>query len=127
MENNNYDEYMDEDCIKICHAINEIPKCHTTSSCCGHLKENFKIFASTYDVYALSILSRSFDRRYSGTSQVWKIELVTSDGGYPKFSLYIHSENKYNDYETMKKDINTLSENIKYWLNERFIEHFFNE
>ena len=119
-----YDEYMDQECVGICDVINSIPNCETFESCCGHLKDCFKIFVRTSDEYALSVLARSFDKRYSGTSKLWKINLETKDAGNPKFCLYIHSDEKYTDYETMKQDTEILSNNIKYWLDERFINHF---
>lgn len=119
-----YDKYMDQECIGICDSINEIPNCETFESCCGHLKDCFSIFVKTSDEYALSILARSFDKRYSGTSKLWKINLDTLDVGTPKFCLYIHSDGKYVDYETMRKDTEILSKNIKYWLNKNFINYF---
>lgn len=119
-----YDEYMDKECIELCDAINSIPNCSTFESCCGHLKNPFKIFVRTSDEYALSILSRCFDKRYCGTHQRWYIELLTEDFGTPKFCLYIHSEDSYKDYDTMKKDCETLSENIKYWMREEFFKYF---
>lgn len=119
-----YDKYMDQECIGICDSINEIPNCETFESCCGHLKDCFRIFVKTSDEYALSILARSFDKRYSGTSKLWKINLDTLDVGTPKFCLYIHSDEKYVDYETMRKDTEILSKNIKYWLNKNFINYF---
>ena len=118
----NYDGYMDKECIHICDALNSIPDVRTTESCCGHCKDRFMIFLTCDNSHSLAIIARVFDRRYIGTSQPWYIELQTKDSG--AYGYFIHSETKYDSEEVMMKDINQIIENIKYWCDDKFASHF---
>lgn len=118
----NYDGYMDKECIHICDALNSIPNVQTTESCCGHCKDRFRIFLICDNPHSLAIIARVFDRRYIGTSQPWYIELQTKDSGACDY--FIHSETKYDSEEVMMKDINQIIENIKYWCDDKFASYF---
>ena len=118
----NYDGYMDAECIAICDALNSIPDVRTTESCCGHCKDRFMIFLTCDNSHSLAIIARVFDRRYIGTSQPWYVELQTKDSG--SYDYFIHSETKYDSEEVMMKDINQIIENIKYWCDDKFASHF---
>ena len=124
MENkkDNYDGYMDKECIPICDALNSIPNVQTTESCCGHCRDRFKIFLACDNPHSLAIIARVFDRRYIGTSQPWYIELQTKDSG--AYDYFIHSETKYDSEEVMMKDVNQIIENIGYWCDDKFASHF---
>lgn len=119
---NNYDGYMDKECIPICDALNSIPDVHTTESCCGHCKDRFMVFFACDNPHSLAIIARVFDRRYISTSQPWYIELQTKDSG--AYDYFIHSETKYDSEEVMMKDVNQIIENIKYWCDDKFASHF---
>ena len=43
-QKNIYDEFMDEECIALCDALNELPGVETFGSCCGHLKRPYMIW-----------------------------------------------------------------------------------
>lgn len=118
----NYDGYMDKECIPICDALNSIPNVQTTESCCGHCKDRFMIFLTCDNPHSLAIIARVFDRRYIGTSQPWHIELQTKDSG--AYYYFIHSETKYDSKMVMMKDVNQIIENIKYWCDDKFASHF---
>lgn len=118
----NYDGYMDKECIHICDALNSIPNVQTTESCCGHCKDRFMIFLTCDNPHSLAIIARVFDRRYIGTSQPWYIELQTKDSG--AYYYFIHSETKYDSEEVMMKDVNQIIENIGYWCDDKFTSHF---
>lgn len=119
-----YDGHMDEECIDICDALNTLPSVETTESCCGHGTNPFMIFLTVTDMYSLSILSRSFDKRYIGTSIPWHIELFSADNGCPKFGMYLHSEKPYESKEDMKQDCAKICENITYWSKDAFKTYF---
>lgn len=118
----NYDGYMDKECIHICDVLNSIPNVQTTESCCGHCKERFMIFLTCDNPHSLAIIARVFDRRYIGTSQPWHIELQTKDSG--AYEYFIHSETKYDSEEVMMKDVNQIIENIEHWCDDKFASHF---
>lgn len=119
---NNYDGYMDKECIPICDALNSISDVHTTESCCGHCKDRFMVFFTCDNPHSLAIIARVFDRRYISTSQPWYIELQTKDSG--AYDYFIHSETKYDSEEVMMKDVNQIIENIGYWCDDKFASHF---
>jgi hypothetical protein len=118
----NYDGYMDKECIHICDALNSIPNVQTTESCCGHCRDRFMVFFTCDNPHSLAIIARVFDRRYISTSQPWYIELQTKDSG--DYDYFIHSETKYDSEITMMKDVNQIIENIKHWCDDKFASHF---
>lgn len=119
-----YTGEMDEECIPICDALNELPTVETTDSCCGHGKNPFMIFLNVTDMYSLSILSRTFDKRYIGTSMPWHVELITSDGGTPKYHIYLHSAEIYANHDDMVRDVAIIISNLSYWSQDTFKQHF---
>lgn len=119
-----YDGYMDKECIPICDALNSLHGMKTTSSCCGHCENRFMIFLNCNDAYSLSIIARSFDRRYSVTHQQWHIEMTTCDNG--GYNYFLHSEKEYDNDKDMMEDVLQLIDNIEHWKSDRFKEHFQN-
>ena len=123
-EKNKYDKYMDTECIPLCNALNSLPGVTTTSSCCGHCKNKFMIFFDCDNDVSLSIIARSFNRRYSGTNMEWIIEVDSDDSG--NFDYFLHSVEPYTDNTVMDKDVSRLVENIQYWSSDAFKEYFIN-
>ena len=123
-EKNKYDKYMDTECIPLCNALNSLPGVKTTSSCCGHCKNKFMIFFNCDNAVSLSIIARSFNRRYSGTNIEWIIEVDSDDSG--NFDYFLHSVEPYTDNTVMDKDVSRLVENIQYWSSDAFKEYFIN-
>ena len=123
-EKNKYDKYMDIECIPLCNALNSLPGVKTTSSCCGHCKNKFMIFFDCDNAVSLSIIARSFNRRYSGTNMEWIIEVDSDDSG--NFDYFLHSVEPYTDNTVMDKDVSRLVENIQYWSSDAFKEYFIN-
>jgi len=80
MNKNRYDEMMDEECIPLCDAINDIPGLKTIESCCGHGKSPFRIYTEGKSVHHRNflILMRALDRRYGGPWE-WQIQLIMND------------------------------------------------
>ena len=64
----NYDKKMDEQCVELCDAINEIPGFKTVQSCCGHSRCSYRIWfnAEGNIQKPLYILARSLNRFYGG-------------------------------------------------------------
>lgn len=123
-EENKYDGKMDKECIPLCDALNSLPDVETTESCCGHCKDRFRIFFKCKNPYSLSVISRVFNRRYSGTKLQWIIEVETHDNG--DYNYFVHSVEAYENNTMMEKDISQLVENIKHWSSEKYKEHFIN-
>ena len=120
--NNHYDGRMDEECIPLCDALNSLPGVETTSSCCGHCKNDFMIFFNCNDSYSLAIIARAFNRRYSGTYLEWKIEVETHDNG--RYDFFMHSVKPYPNELEMKTDIGQLIENLEWWKAEKYKKYF---
>lgn len=121
---NKYDKYMDAECIPLCDALNSLPGVKTTSSCCGHCKNKFMVFFDCENAVSLSIIARSFNRRYSGTNMEWIIEVDSDDSG--NFDYFLHSVEPYTDNTVMEKDVSRLVENIEYWSSDAFKKYFTN-
>ena len=121
-EENKYDGKMDKECIPLCDALNSLPDVETTESCCGHCKDRFNIFFNCEDTYSLSVIAISFDRRYSGTYLEWRIELITNDNG--SYSYFVHSVEKYDNFQIMNEDISQLIKNIKHWSSDEYKNYF---
>ena len=120
--NNHYDGRMDDECIPLCDALNSLPGVETTSSCCGHCKNDFRIFFNCNNSYSLAVIARAFNRRYSGTFLEWKIEIETHDNG--RYDFVMHSVKPYPNETEMKTDVGQLIENLKTWKAEEYKEYF---
>lgn len=77
-----YDEYMDVECIPLCNALNSLPGIETLESCCGHTKKPFAIWFRCNSELSLRFLGRCIDRRYWKYGNNWRIELDNSDVNY---------------------------------------------
>lgn len=119
---NRYDGRMDEECIPLCDALNSLPGVETTSSCCGHCKNDFMIFFNCNNSYSLAVIARAFSRRYSGTFLAWKIEVETHDNG--GYGYFMHSVKPYPTEFEMKTDVGQLIENLEVWKAEEYKEYF---
>jgi hypothetical protein len=74
-----YDDQMDQECIDLCNAINEIPGLETVSSCCGHGKHDMWIWLKAATPRDLYLLSRCIDKRYCGYLCHWTLEVSSDD------------------------------------------------
>lgn len=112
---------MDEECIKLCRKLNSLSNIKTTESCCGHLKEPYRIFFICDDFIRLGRLFRCVNRNYSDGK--WRIEV---DGGdtLPCYNFMLTSKEHFSTYEEMEESINSLIENINYWEDKRFDDYF---
>ena len=120
--NNYYDGRMDEECIPLCDVLNSLPGVETTSSCCGHCKNDFMIFFNCNNSYSLAVIARAFNRRYSGTFLEWKIEVETHDNG--RYDFFMHSVKPYPNMSEMRTDVGQLIENLETWKAEEYKEYF---
>jgi hypothetical protein len=122
-----YDDYMDKEVVELCNAINALSSIQTMESCCGHGKDNFKIFLKVDNKQeGLFFLTRCVDRRYWKYGYLWKIELCVGDAFYNNrlpliYTLHsgdIIGEEAYNQSQS-------LVENMNYHLNHKnFIKHY---
>ena len=120
-----YDKYMDEDCIGLCDAMNELDGCETFDSCCGHNKKPYSIFFNCDNCYSLAVLARSIDRRYLPSDIQWTIILETLENSDREQYCYeIRSNFVYKDDKFLKNDINAIIKNIRYWSSHEFYKHF---
>lgn len=114
---------MDEECIDLCIAMNNLPGVETIESCFGHFRDAFRIFFRCSNFKSLGILARVFDRRYSNTSKIWSITVETSDIE-PCNLFMLSSNNAYEDHYQLKEDLHNIIENIKYWSDNKFKDYF---
>ena len=111
---------MDRECIEICNTFNRLPNTETTESCSGHGQHTFWIFFKCTNIDVLTRLGRVVDKRYSDGN--WEILIDDTDEN-PKGRFWLRALHKY-DVGTMKKSVNQLIENILYWFDDKFDEHF---
>ena len=78
----NYDNKMDEECIRLCDAMNTLPGIHTNESCCGHKEKPFKIWFEAESLKDLSPLLYYFNPCHSGFDG-WSITAHIADYGMP--------------------------------------------
>lgn len=120
---NKYDEYMDEECIAFCDALNELPGVETFESCCGHYKEPYMIFLNCNNFSTLALLARTFDRRYCDSKIGWEM-LVDDTDIDPVYKFWIRSKGVFKDKEQLMADIQRRIEDIEYWKQDKFKEYF---
>lgn len=70
---------IDDECIELCVALNNIPGIRTDESCSGHGTEPYKIFISVTDLRGLFFLARCVDRRYWRYGHLWKFDISVAD------------------------------------------------
>lgn len=122
---NKYDKFMDEDCIGLCDAMNELEGCTTFESCCGHCINPYGIFFYCTSPYSLAVLARSIDRRYLPSEIQWTINLETTENSDREQYCYeLRSNSIYKDDEVMRKDVKAIIKNINHWSNPEFYKHF---
>lgn len=112
---------MDKECIQLCKKLNSLSNIKTIESCCGHLKEPYRIFFMCDDFARLGRLFRCVNRNYSDGK--WCIEV---DGGdvQPCYEFVLASKQPFSTYEEMEKSIKSLIENIDYWEDKKYDNYF---
>lgn len=120
-----YPSDIDKECVAICDKINSLPGTQTIESCCGHLKDPYRIWFKCDDNYSLAIIARVFDKRYSGTNYVYHIKITTCDMKQEQMYVFcVESESPYNSNDEMNEDIKEICKNFDYWMDEKFYEYF---
>ena len=116
-----YDKYMDKECIALCDKLNSLSNVITTDSCCGHCKSPYMIFFLCNDFVRLGRLYRCVNRNYSDGK--WYIECCCSDKT-PSYGFLLRTYEPFTSVEEMMESVDALIENIDYWEDTRFDEHF---
>ena len=111
---------MDKECVEICNTLNKLPNTETKDSCQGHQKHPFWVFFKCTDIDVLTRLGRAVDQRYS--DGLWEI-LVDDTDVNPKGRFWLRAKHQY-DVSTMEKSVKKLCDNILYWFDDKFDEHF---
>lgn len=114
-------EGLDEQCVSLVGCLNKIDGVETVESCCGHLKDLYRIWFRCNDFSVLARLSRSVDRRYSDGS--WRIEACSSDVK-PLCQFLLSSTRVFCSYREMEESVAFLIENIGHWQGEEFDGYF---
>ena len=112
---------MDKECIDLCVKLNNLSHVTTIESCCGHLKDNYRIFFECDDFVRLGRLFRCVNRNYSDGK--WRIEVDGHDGK-PCCQFILTSKNPFSSYDEMMDSVDFLIDNIDYWENPAFDEYF---
>lgn len=75
-----YDEWMDEEVVKLCNTMNSLPGIETSESCSGHGKTSLDVFFKVKaTAEGLFFLTRCVDNRYWNYGHIWGIELSVGD------------------------------------------------
>jgi hypothetical protein len=104
-------ELLDNECVKICDAINKIGGLQTYESCCGHGKDNFCIYFIVDDLENLPILLYFCDLCHVGFQ--WDC-IVTTDCSMAPVSFRLESHSKGSQ---AYQEANTIAEKIMDYLN----------
>ena len=118
---NNYDEYMDKECINLCDKLNSLEYVETTESCCGHYKNPYMIFFNCFSFNVLGRLYRCINRNYSDGK--WRIECCCSDVS-PCYGFLLRTHEPFKTESEMTESINGLIENIDYWMDKKWDDYF---
>lgn len=111
---------IDEECIEICNTLNKLPDTETSESCQGHGKHPFWIFFKCTNIDVLTRLGRAVDKRYSDGN--WEILIDDTDVN-PKGRFWLRAKHEY-DISTIEESVKKLCDNILYWFDDKFDEHF---
>ena len=112
---------MDKECIDLCKKLNSLSNIKTTESCCGHLKDPYRIFFMCDNFIRLGRLFRCVNRNYSDGK--WRLEVLGSDV-QPCYEFMLTSKEPFSSTEEMTESVKDLIENIDYWENKRFDNYF---
>jgi hypothetical protein len=74
MGDTSYPIDMDQECVRICNALNALPDINTISSCCGHNKQPFRVFFTAHTIEALRPILRCV------VNSGWSVECYWADG-----------------------------------------------
>lgn len=112
---------LDKECEKLVKTLNEMDDIATVESCCGHLKEPYRIWFLSNSFSAIGILYRSVDRRYSDGK--WRIEVGCSDM-IPTNGFCLTSVEPFISDSDMEESVDGLINNIQYWSRYDYKEYF---
>ena len=118
---NNYDGYMDKECIELCDTLNTLPGLKTFESCCGHLKDRYSIWFFCDNIDTLSRLGRAVDKNYSDGK--WEI-VVDSTDTRPRGVFWLRTLVPFASQDEMEQSLSGLIAIIKHWFKAEFDEHF---
>ena len=113
---------VDKECVDLCNTLNRLPGLYTFECYCGHGKWPYSIFFHCNNIKTLSRLGRALSRNYSDGR--WEIVLDSTDTS-PMGVFWLRSREILPDDKLMKS-VNKMIENILYWFDDRFDEHFDN-
>ncbi len=120
-KDNKYDEYMEQDCVAICNMLNLLPKLRTFESCCGHLKEPFRVWFFCDSMDTISRLGRLVSRNYSDGK--WELIIDTTDT-HPRGVFCLQSKKPFKTEEEMDASLSRLIEDIPIWFSRRYNTYF---
>ena len=103
---------IDNQCKSLCEAMNRVAGIHTTSSCCGHGKNHFRIWFTADNLINLPPLLYYFDACHCGFHD-WDCEVYTDCAKSPATFLIRGpiSEQAYEEANEIAKLLN--KSNIK--------------
>lgn len=115
--------HIDNECIALCRALNDLDGVETEECCCGHTKYPYRIWFRCNNFISLAIIARAIDRRYCGTKFIWSLTSETSDI-HPCFLFRLDSLDKFDNSYDMLKDATEIVKNIYYWKSDEFKNYF---
>ena len=113
-------QFIDEQCIPLFYTLNSLPGLRTFESCCGHGKEPFSMWFRCDNINTISRLGRAVGSNYSDNN--WEIVVDTTDID-PRGCFWLRTKTVLEPDE-LNDSIAKLVENIEYWFDTKFDEHF---
>lgn len=107
-----YPDNMDKECIKLCDAINRIEGLRTVESCCGHGKDNFRIWFIVKNQEHLPALLYYCDSCHVGFD--WDCTVSTDCGMSPvifRLQSRVMGIEAYEQSETIALEIENFLQN----------------
>lgn len=113
-------EDIDGGCVCLCNMLNRIPGLLTTESCCGHGREQCRIWFRCIDIEVIARLARCVDRNYS--SGLWRVVAENSDMN-PVGLFCLETRRALSEQELSDESIQFVHA-IEYWFSDRFDRYF---
>lgn len=112
---------VDSKCIDVCNLLNRLPDTYTYECCEGHGKYPYWIFFFCFSIDVLSRLGRSVATNYSDGN--WEI-VVDSTDTHPRGCFWLRTK-RLLPADELESSIKGLIENIKYWFDDKYDRHFY--
>lgn len=110
-------EWMDEECVDLCDALNSIKGISTIESCCGHNSGPYRIFFKCSSLNGLKFIQSCIDRRYWKYGHKWDITTTISDCDDDQLDFVLSS--KSTNLKMIMVQVESMIDTLNYYLNHK--------